>query len=167
MCVYKRYIVNAIGKRVLVDCGHCPACLQSKAIQKVNKIRSNFPDSGESPLVALFVTLTYANDYIPYIRPSEVDLTEVEKISSKREVSSVDRAFDGMLVRSVNVYRDRNCRYVRTTSKKSLYAFRKKSYNCPEVLSTLYVSDDDWRASLSSLLLSNRPQKGVYKEYNR
>lgn len=63
MCVNKRYITNKYtGQKVLVNCGHCPACLQEKAIARTNRIRAEYT----SKTIALFVTLTYRNDKIPY-----------------------------------------------------------------------------------------------------
>ena len=40
MCTHRRYITNpyARNKRVLVDCGHCPSCLQKKADAKAKLI---------------------------------------------------------------------------------------------------------------------------------
>ena len=68
MCQRKRYIKNIYGKEILVKCGHCPACLQEKAIARTNKIKNTY---GEC-FVPLFVTLTYKNDFLPYIDLSEL-----------------------------------------------------------------------------------------------
>lgn len=64
MCVYTKYIWNRyIGRHVLVNCGSCPSCQQQKASSRASRIRSNLKD-GE---ICLFVTLTYKNEYVPYI----------------------------------------------------------------------------------------------------
>lgn len=165
MCVNKHYIVNRIGKSVLVPCGTCPACLQTKAIQRANKIRSNFPDAGSSsPLSALFVTLTYANDYVPYIRPSEIDSADICTVSSHLEsyYNNISRSFDGMEYRDVNIYRDKTSRYVRVSSGRSTnYNFRKKSFNNSQILSTVPVSNADYIASIPLLhgVMSKRGQQ--------
>ncbi len=64
MCTHKRYIVNSHGKRILVKCGKCEACLQEKAIQRSNRIRNNISKFGDT--MCLFVTLTYRNSAVPY-----------------------------------------------------------------------------------------------------
>lgn len=69
MCLYKRYIKNPYtGKDVFVKCGHCNACLQEKAARRTSRIRNNV-SSGQT---ALFVTLTYANMFVPYVRRSDL-----------------------------------------------------------------------------------------------
>lgn len=69
MCTNQRYIYNPYScRKVLVPCGHCPACLQKKAVVRSNRIRNNVTDG----TVTLFITLTYTNDYVPYIRRSDL-----------------------------------------------------------------------------------------------
>lgn len=64
MCLDSRFIYNKYThKRVLVDCGHCESCLQKKADARANRIRYNLK-AGE---ICLFFTLTYTNEYVPYI----------------------------------------------------------------------------------------------------
>ena len=73
MCLYQRYIKNPYtGKDVYVKCGRCNACLQEKAARRTSRIRNNVT-SGQT---ALFVTLTYANLFIPYVRRSELKSIE-------------------------------------------------------------------------------------------
>ena len=69
MCTNKHYITNYYGKRILVNCGRCPACLQEKAISRTNKIRNNYPKDGS--IMTLFVTLTYRNSACPYFFEDE------------------------------------------------------------------------------------------------
>ena len=71
MCQNKRYITTRQGKRLLVNCGHCPACLQEKAISRTNRIRANDPKDGS--IMTLFVTLTYRNSACPYIDKRELE----------------------------------------------------------------------------------------------
>lgn len=92
MCVNKREIVNPYThRRLVVDCGKCPACLQQKADRRTLRIKNSL-GKGE---VALFVNFDYRNDCIPYIRKSE--LTQI------RENKSTD----------LNVYRDCYARKLR------------------------------------------------------
>ena len=83
MCTNSKYIYNRyINRSVLVSCGKCPACLQSKAAARANRIRNHVNDTD----VCLFVTLTYANRFIPYIYKDDVndDIVNVYRHSSVR-----------------------------------------------------------------------------------
>lgn len=74
MCTHTRSIRNKYtGKSVRVACGKCESCLQEKALSRANRIRLN----SSYGKVALFVTLTYDNDYLPYVRRSELCDTTV------------------------------------------------------------------------------------------
>lgn len=69
MCVYQRYIRNLYtGKYFFAKCGKCPACLQEKASKRTSRIRNHYR-SGQT---ALFITLTYANIFVPYVRRSDL-----------------------------------------------------------------------------------------------
>ena len=70
MCTHTRYITNRYtGDKVLVSCGKCPACLEAKALNRTNRIKNTYDGSN----IALFVTLTYKNEFVPYILKSETD----------------------------------------------------------------------------------------------
>lgn len=68
MCTNKRYITNSYGKRLLVKCGHCDACKQEKAFKIAFRIKNTM----SKDYLPLFVTLTYDNRFVPYIRYEEV-----------------------------------------------------------------------------------------------
>ena len=71
MCIHKKEIViPSTGRTMYVNCGQCPSCLQERALNRANKIR--LQDSVRDDTINWFITLTYDNKYIPYIRPSEV-----------------------------------------------------------------------------------------------
>lgn len=57
--IYNRYIRQFI----LADCGKCPECQQKKASARASRIRNHLSTSE----ICLFVTLTYDNDFVPYI----------------------------------------------------------------------------------------------------
>lgn len=57
-----------------VECGVCPACKQKKAGKRASRIRHNMVMKNGFPAYdVIFGTLTYANEYIPYIRISDVN----------------------------------------------------------------------------------------------
>lgn len=65
MCTNRRWVYNKyIKEKVLVDCGHCPACWQKRANQRANLIQLHSANSGK---VCIFTTLTYDKDSLPYI----------------------------------------------------------------------------------------------------
>ena len=69
MCTKSRYIYNPYSRKaVLVKCGHCESCLQEKANARANRIRHNVSPG----TITLFVTLTYSNDYVPFVRRSDL-----------------------------------------------------------------------------------------------
>ena len=69
MCKHSKVILNRYTmKWVRVDCGKCPTCMQKKAMSRATRIRNNL-QAGE---IALFVTLTYDNKYVPYIKKSDL-----------------------------------------------------------------------------------------------
>lgn len=71
MCINTRFIHNPRdGHKYLVSCGRCEACLQEKANRHVNRIRS---EQLSGSYLGVFVTLSYENQYIPYIKSSEVE----------------------------------------------------------------------------------------------
>lgn len=95
MCTNSRIIYNKAVDFIRVDCGHCPSCQQVKAQRLTQRIRDTRVDG----LIPLFVTLTYAPAYLPYIRSDEM----AERLPS------------------LNIYRDASCRYVRVSTHRNKY----------------------------------------------
>lgn len=96
MCIQSRILYNRwIDDYMRIDCGHCPSCQQIKAQRITQRIR----DTKADYLIPLFVTLTYAPAYLPYI---------------VREEISVKQPF-------LNIYRDATCRYVRVSNRRTKY----------------------------------------------
>lgn len=96
MCTHLHYIFNPYSRRkVLVPCGKCEACLQEKAFARANRIRNNVTDG----TIALFITLTYANDYVPYVLRSDLCGEDAE----------------------INVYRNSTVRFVYNPHSKKYF----------------------------------------------
>lgn len=113
MCTNKRYITNALGQMMCVPCGHCPSCLQEKAIKRANKIRNNYPSDGSK--VAFFVTLTYRNATVPYIDMREITRSKsyFEQLQEQGKPIPVDMSD----YKIAKVYRDCTVRWVRDVKK--------------------------------------------------
>lgn len=91
-----------------VPCGVCPACQMEKANKRLRRIKNSI----ESGTVSLFITLTYAPKFLPYIRPSEL----------KNNMSEL------------NIYRDYDIRKVRRSDD---YAIGYKVYKREKPLKTI------------------------------
>ena len=95
MCTNQKEIYLKNGRKHIVACGKCPACQQQRALYFKSLIDNNTIKG--NGYVNLFVTLTYDNRFIPYIKPSYVD--------------------NGMNIVHVPVYRDFDVRTVRGRNK--------------------------------------------------
>lgn len=95
MCVHQKRVPVKNGlKYMYVECGHCDACRQKRAGKRASRIRHQMQMKDGFPKYdVIFGSLTYANDYIPYIR-----------------ISDVDRFFDDNDL-GIPIYRDKNIRY--------------------------------------------------------
>lgn len=99
MCTNRKWITNAHGMKLVVNCGHCPACLQEKAIKRANRIRNN----ASSEYMTLFVTLTYRNAAVPYFDADEFNCAPIKRVC-------INDAEDGkpefQLVKYMPIYRN-------------------------------------------------------------
>lgn len=106
MCVNKKKIFNRYANQWLyVNCGCCDACLQEKANLRATRIRNHAQSTGQ---IGVFVTLTYSNDFVPYIRKSEIEFGkdinvyrdyDVRRVNLKRTTCG----FDTVLRKSANI----------------------------------------------------------------
>lgn len=103
MCSHKTKIKKDDGRIFFVNCGKCSACQQAKANRIAAKIESNKIKDGNH--INLFITLTYANEFLPYIKRD--DLLQV-----------VDSFSEGYRRNYIPVYRDYKVR--RSRSKNFL-----------------------------------------------
>lgn len=113
MCINKKRFYNKWNHSwQWVDCGKCPSCLQAKANKRTMRIRNAVYDG----YIQLFVTLTYRNINIPYIRKDEI----------KENCPYI------------NIYRDCSVRRVRIKGDYSMaYRYKRKTeviskYDCFE-----------------------------------
>ena len=156
MCTNKHWIVNSRGKKLLVKCGKCPACLQEKAIARTNRIRAAIPEDGSYTF--LFVTLTYSNLFVPYFDFEEFKNAPLER-SFRGNPDFVPE--DGVqFYKHLNIYRNASVRYVRSNSSyDSVYKIVKKrnkiaSYKVPadffmkQNQTDLFGDDFDYRFNM-------------------
>lgn len=116
-----------------MPCGTCDVCLQQKADRRATRIVNHEKSTGK---VCLFVTLTYDNRFIPYIRPSELR--------------------PGC---SYNIYRDAEVRYVRSLRKRTDggYYMYPKVYRGTHVIDTRKFVPLCKEEHLSDFDLTNMP----------
>lgn len=67
MCLNKLKIRHPLYGNIYVPCGHCDACRQSSANKHVSKLLSS-----DKSMKRYFVTLSYKNNYIPYVNRNEL-----------------------------------------------------------------------------------------------
>lgn len=119
MCINKRWIVNPYTrKRILVNCGHCPACLTKSAHRRAGRIKNNYYKSQ----VSLFLTLTYANECMPYVRIEDLENHVID----------------------LPVYRDSFVRRVRVNGD---YQMKYKLTESTHVLDTFHMPEDFYKDS--------------------
>lgn len=99
MCTNNHLIYTKHHKPLVVPCGKCEACRQAKANRYSSLIKSECVGDGVHE--TLFVTLTYSNRYVPYIKKSEI-LANIPL-----------GADDDLHPNNVNIYRHNSVRSVR------------------------------------------------------
>ena len=97
MCLHPKYIMNPYThERMLVGCGKCSACVARKATRYVHQIELESQYSHS----VLFVTLTFANSFIPRLRMmpvkdvpwrySPIDVETSEQVTDDIVMNPVD-----------------------------------------------------------------------------
>lgn len=136
MCVNQKWVKTPYMRHpVLVKCGHCKACQQEKANARAMRIKNNVR-SGE---IALFVTLTYTNECVPYV--FEDDVRQLYRDFNNSKLNN-----DGKLASYLKIYRDCEYRRVRTSSD---YEMRYKKVPSKKYIRELCIEYED---------LEKRPQ---------
>lgn len=114
MCQSKIRIKRSNGSVFFADCGKCPSCQQKHANRVASMIDMNKIKDGQ--YINLFLTLTYSNDFIPYIYKDDV-------------YKVIDSYSVGELTSFIPVYRDNKVRRVRANKED------------PEVIKSIH---QDW-----------------------
>lgn len=118
MCTnLKRVYCPSVHGFMYVKCGKCPACQTEKANARLRRIKNAAGGTGE---LVLFVTLTYTNNFLPYIKPSE--------LKTKMEYLNIYRDYD---VRKVRKFEDYSQAYKITENKMPIAkidCFEQKLY---------------------------------------
>lgn len=99
-----------------VKCGKCPSCQMEKANARLRRIKNSL----EPSTVSLFVTLTYAPKYLPYIKPQELRANMAEL--------NVYRDYDKIKVRKSDNYEFAYKDYKRTKPLKTFDCLLEKLY---------------------------------------
>lgn len=134
MCLNKRWIYNKyIDQKIFVSCGHCEACQQEKA----NKIMAKINNTFGSDYQCFFVTLTYRNPYITYIRRSEIGVfpLPVYRDQSLTHFVKVDK-FGNNKLKTRNFQNYKPIDYID-------YTFNGESFDIDSLPSLNNYNDDD------------------------
>lgn len=128
MCTNKHYIINHYtGQRLLVRCGRCEACRQEKALNRSNRIKNSIGTDE----IAIFFTLTYRNENIPYVRRADLLSLSPDEFGNFH----------------LPVYRDLNLRRLKHGGYKKI----SMSEPIGEVLASDYVSLDSYMSDVWDL----------------
>lgn len=134
MCTRRREVINPFnGKKLVVDCGHCPACLQKKANLRASRIESEFDEVSDD---RAFVTLTYKNKYIPYVTDNDI-----QEFFSGRSLSlPIYRDYNRRLVYNArkNVYHEKDFKLHKPLVNLSREDFKLSELDRHEILETWY-----------------------------
>lgn len=156
MCINKKRIFNRYAQQWLyVNCGYCEACLQEKANRRATRIRNHAQTTGQ---IGVFVTLTYANDFVPYIKKDEIRYGE-----------------------KINIYRDYDVRRVNKKRTASGFVTELRKQVCFSPVSTVslefrsqlaqkrYFSLSDFSLRLPSLRNAEKNRVGValYSDFQK
>lgn len=134
MCTSKKWVKTPyINHSILVPCGHCPSCQQ----QKANKRKARISDNAAYGEMTLFVTLTYDNRFIPYVKRS--DLYKLEQFYDDPE------AFSGF---NLPVYRNYSGRYNRCGSS---YNFKFVSKENQHIVTNVPIMREDYEKGIFGL----------------
>ena len=99
MCTHKRYTTNRYtGRRLLIPCGRCEACLQAKANRMAQRIRNSI----NTDEMAISVTLTYDEKFVPYILKSDINNPDCYEYPIYRD--SKIRTFKGRSIECVGTH---------------------------------------------------------------
>ncbi|AXF52801.1 MAG: replication initiator protein [Microviridae sp.] len=84
MCVNKIYVRDYLGRNRFggfYPCGHCHSCKQASANRRAVRIRSHNPKG----YTCYFVTLDYSDRFVPYIRKSDILLSQHNQVEFTKE----------------------------------------------------------------------------------
>ena len=101
MCINNKWITNKYtGQDIFVPCGKCASCQQEKAMRRVTRLRN----SVTSDYISLFVTLTYDNTFIPYVRRQDVanKVFPLPVYRDKRQYYYYDRSLKSLVSKVIN-----------------------------------------------------------------
>lgn len=123
MCTHQKRVFNKFSQSwIWVKCGKCHACQVEKANKRRLRIFNTY-DFGET---TLFVTLTYAPIYLPYLKPKE--LTE------NCDYINIYRDYDVRKTRMGKGYRQHYCHIPRTEPLATVDCFEQKIFYSKERL---------------------------------
>lgn len=104
MCINRYKLVRpTLRSSLVVNCGKCGSCLQAKAIARTNKIKNH-----SSTGLVFFITLTYDNQFVPYINYDDIRISNVVRPSKGNPLHADRIPFQHVRIwRNSIVYYDR------------------------------------------------------------
>lgn len=97
MCTHQKYVLNKYtGQRIKVKCGKCDACKQEKANRLTSRINNH---SSNTDKYAFFVTLTYDERFVPYVKKEDIENEQLIELPVYRDFA-VRNYLNSRIVRS-------------------------------------------------------------------
>lgn len=85
MCTNQKRVINPYtGQELFVKCGKCESCLQEKADRLTSRLNNHSTDYSK---VCIFSTLTYKEEFVPYVLKSDLENTNCYEIPVYRDYS--------------------------------------------------------------------------------
>lgn len=135
MCTNRREVYNRyIGRTLVTDCGNCPSCLQKKANARARRIEAEFNEVSDD---RAFVTLTYKNQYIPYVTDNDIQ----EFFSGRSLILPIYRDYNRRLVYDArnNVYKEKDFKLKKPIEVLTREDFLTSDFDRHEILDTWYT----------------------------
>lgn len=134
MCTNRREVYNRyLGRKLVTDCGKCPACLQKKANARARRIEAEFNEDLDD---RAFITLTYKNQYIPYVTDNDIQ----EFFSGRRLSLPIYRDYNRRLVYDARnkVYKEKDFKLKKPIEVLTREDFKTSDFDRHEILDTWY-----------------------------
>lgn len=94
MCTHQKYVLNKYtGQKIKVKCGKCDACKQEKANRLTSRINNHASNTDK---YCFFVTLTYDEKFIPYIKRIDLENEQLFELPLYRDYKV--RSFRGRTI---------------------------------------------------------------------
>lgn len=160
MCVNKIYVRDYLGRNRFggfYPCGHCHSCRQASANRRAVRIRSHHPKG----YTCYFVTLDYSDRFVPYIRKSDILLSQPNQVVyTKDNIEKLRTVYLNNDTSNLNIPVYRDWDYYQTPRRRKLEKLKDPQIDEVE---TPFYNWSDISDTLSTLCIS---AKGKHRTFD-